>query len=209
MIQKGDFIELNYTASVKSTGVVFDTTIESEAKKHNIYVKDFNYKPIIICVGEGQLVKELEDFLIGKELGKYTLSIENAFGKKNAKLLRLISIKEFHKHNIQPMPGLEVDLDGHKGIVRTVNGGRVIVDFNHPLASQEITYIVEVKRIVDNEEEKIKGILDYLRFPFTDLKVDGEKAIISYGIDIPKEFTESLANEIKKLTNIKEVEFKQ
>ncbi|MEM4638149.1 MAG: FKBP-type peptidyl-prolyl cis-trans isomerase [Candidatus Woesearchaeota archaeon] len=209
MIQKGDFIEVDYTASVKSTGMVFDTTIESEAKKHNIYVKDFNYKPIIICVGEGQLVKELEDFLIGKELGKYTLSIENAFGKKNAKLLRLISIKEFHKHNIQPVPGLEVDLDGHKGIVRTVNGGRVIVDFNHPLASQEITYNIDVKRIVDNEEEKVKGILDYLKVPYKELKIENDKVTITYSINIPKEFNEPLSNEIKKLTNIKEVEFKQ
>lgn len=208
MIQKGDFIEMDFVAKVNNTGRVFDTTIESEAKKHNIYNKDVKFKPLVICVGEGQLLKGLDDFLIGRELGKYTLNLENAFGKKDAKLLRLVSIKEFHKNQIQPVPGLEVELDNHRGIVRTVNGGRVIVDFNHPLASQDITYDIDIKRIVEDESEKVKGVLDFLKVPYKNVEVDGEKAIVSYGVDVPKELNEPIANEIKRLTKIKDIEFK-
>lgn len=208
MIQKGDFIEMDFTAKVNNTGIVFDTTLESEAKKHNIYNKDVKFKPLVICVGEGQLLKGLDDFLIAKKLGKYTFSLENPFGKKDAKLLRLVSIKEFHKNKIQPVPGLEVELDNHRGIVRTVNGGRVIVDFNHPLASQDITYEIDIKRIVEEESEKVKGVLDFLKIPYKNVEVDGEKAIISYGVDVPKELNEPITNEIKRLTKIKEIEFK-
>lgn len=208
MIQKGDFIEMDYVAKVNNTGMVFDTTIESEAKKHNIYNKDIKFKPVVICVGEKQVVSGLDDFLIGKKLGKYTVSLENAFGKKNAKLLRLVSIKEFHKNQIQPQPGLEVELDDHRGIIRTVNGGRVIVDFNNPLASQDITYDVDLKRIVEDESEKVKGVLDFLKIPNKNVEMDGEKAIVTYGVDVPKEINEPIANEIKRLTKVKEVEFK-
>jgi FKBP-type peptidyl-prolyl cis-trans isomerase 2 len=208
MIQKGDFIEMDFIAKVNNTGMVFDTTIEREAKKHNIYNKDITFKPVVICVGERQVVSGLDDFLIGKKLEKYTVSLENAFGKKDAKLLRLVSIKEFHKNQIQPQPGLEVELDDRRGIVRTVNGGRVIVDFNNPLASQDITYDVDLKRIVEDESEKVKSVLDFLRIPHKNVEMDGEKAIVTYGVDVPKEINEPIANEIKRLTKVKEVEFK-
>ncbi|MGV8151321.1 MAG: FKBP-type peptidyl-prolyl cis-trans isomerase [Candidatus Woesearchaeota archaeon] len=208
MIQKGDFVQLDFTAKVNATGMVFDTTLESEAKKHNIYNKDIVFKPAVICVGERQLLTPLDDFLIGKALGKYSLSIENAFGKKDAKLLRLISIKEFHKHKINPVPGLEVELDDRRGIVRTVNGGRVIVDFNNPLASQDITYDVELRKIVEDESEKVRGVLEFLKIPYKSVETDADKAFISFGVEVPKELNEPIAAEIKRLTKMKDVEFK-
>jgi FKBP-type peptidyl-prolyl cis-trans isomerase 2 len=208
MIQKGDFIEMDFVAKVNSTGMVFDTTIESEAKQHNIYNKEVMFKPLTVCVGEGQLLKGLDDFLIGKKLGKYSVSLENAFGKKDAKLLRLVSIKEFHKNQIQPHPGLEVELDDRRGIVRTVNGGRVIVDFNHPLSSQNITYDIDLKRIIEDESEKVIGVLDFLKIPHKNVELDADKAIVTYGVEVPKEINEPIANEIKRLTKVKDVEFK-
>ena len=199
---------MDYVAKVNNTGMVFDTNIESEAKKHNIYNKDIQFKPVVLCVGEGHVVKGLDDFLIGKKLGKHTVSLENAFGKKNAKLLRLVSIKEFHKNQIQPVPGLEVELDDRRGIVRAVNGGRVIVDFNNPLASQDITYDVDLKKIIEDESEKVAGVLDFLKIPHKNVEMDGDKAIVTYGVVVPKEINEPIANEIKRLTKVKEVEFK-
>ena len=207
MIQKGDFVELNFTARIASNDSVFDTTVEDEAKKHNIYSKEITYKPLVACIGESQLIPGLDDYLIGKDIGKHTAKIENAFGKKNAKLLRLVSIKEFHKNKINPMPGLEVDLDGERGLVRTVNGGRVIVDFNHPLASQDIIYDVDIKGTVEDEAKKAQGILDFLKIPFKDVKVENEKATVL--ADLPEQIHEPLSTEIKRLTKIKEVEFRR
>lgn len=214
MIKKGDFIEMDFVAKVNSTGIVFDTSIESEAKAHNIYSKETVFKPLVVCVGEGYLLKGLDDFVIDKKPGKYSVNLENAFGKKNAKLLRLVAIREFHKNKINPQPGLEVELDDRRGIVRTVNGGRVIVDFNHPLSSQDIIYDIDIKRIVEDEAEKVKSVLTFLKIPFKNVEIDSSnsdnvKVIISYGVDVPKELNEPITREIKRLTKIQECEFKQ
>ena len=71
MIKKGDFIELDYTGRLKDDKIVFDTTVEETAKASNVYNDKFKYKPTIICVGEAHLIKGLDDFLIGKNPGKY------------------------------------------------------------------------------------------------------------------------------------------
>lgn len=208
-VKIGDFIELDYTAKMKSKDLVFDTTIEADAKKHGIHNPKITYKPLVIKVGQGQLVKGLDEFVIDKDAGKYTVELEpeKAFGKKSAKLLRLVSIKEFHKNQIQPMPGLEVELDGYRGIVRTVNGGRVIVDFNHPLSSQDIIYDIEIKGIVSDPKMKVEAALDMFKIPFEKSEdVDG-KVSVTFKTKIPEDVGKPIIAEIKKLTDV-DVEFK-
>ena len=39
--------------------------------------------------------------------------------------------------------------------IRSVSGGRVIVDFNNPLAGREVSYTVFVRRLVCSLDEKI------------------------------------------------------
>jgi len=209
-IKKGDFVELDYTARISNTDTVFDTTSEGDAKKFKIHSKDVKYKPLIVKIGEGHLVKGLDDFIVDKVPGMYKvdLSPELAFGKKNAKLLRLVSIKEFHKNQIQPMPGLEVELDGNRGIVRTISGGRVIVDFNHPLSSQNITYDVTIKSIVVDPKLKVEAALEMFRIPFEKVEFENEKAVVSFKTKIPDEITKPIIDELRKLTDVKDVEFR-
>jgi len=209
-IKAGDFIELDYTAKLANTDAVFDTTIESDAKKHNIHNKDVKYKPLVIKVGSGHLVPGLDKFLVDKTPGNYTVELtsENAFGKKNAKLLRLISINEFHKNEIRPMPGLEVELDGNRGVVRTVSGGRVIVDFNHPLSSQDVTYDISIKGIVTEPNLKVEAALEIFKLPFEKVTTDNDKVIVQFKTAIPPEITETLLTELKKITNVENIEFK-
>ena len=209
-IKKGDFIELDYTAKITSTGSVFDTTIESDAKKHDIYNKDVKYLPMIVKVGEGHMVKGLDAFVVEKEPGSYTVELtpENAFGKKDAKLLRLISIAEFRKSNIQAMPGLEVELDGHRGVIRTVNGGRVIVDFNHPLSSQDITYAVTLKGVITDPKTKIETALNILQLPFDKVELVDGKASVSFKTKIPEDVSKPILDELKRLSDVNDIEFK-
>ena len=208
-IKKGDFVELDYTAKITDSDIVFDTTIENDAKKHSIYNKDAKYKPLIVKVGEGQLVKGLDDFIVDKVPGTYKVDLnpENAFGKKNAKLLRLVSIREFHKNEIQPMPGLEVELDGYRGIVRAVSGGRVMVDFNHPLSSKDITYDVNIKGIVTDPKLKVEAALELFKIPFENVNHENDKVTVTFKTKIPDEVSTPIIAELKKLTDV-DVEFK-
>ncbi len=161
-IKDKDFIEVEYTGTIKQDSIIFDTTDEKIAKENNIFDEKNQYKPIIVCIGQGQLLKGLDQQLVGKEIGKeYTieLSPEQAFGKKSAKLLKMVPANTFRKQKIQPVIGLQVNIDGLMGIIRTVTGGRVIVDFNHPLSSKDLIYKVKINKIITDDAKKIESFL--------------------------------------------------
>jgi len=122
--------------------------------------------------------------------------------------LRLISLGEFKKHNIQAMPGLEVELDGQRGIIRTVNGGRVIVDFNHPLSSQEVNYDVVIKNIITDDKRRIEALLNLFKIPIKSVEVSEGKVIIEFGVEMPQEITKPIADEIVRLVGIRDIVFK-
>lgn len=217
-IKEMDFVELEYTAKIKDGNVVFDTTDEKTAKDNDIHTSQLPYGPVIICVGTNSLLKGLEDNLVGKEPGKsYTieLSPENAFGKKSAKLLKIVNSNVFRKSNINPMPGLQVNIDGIPGTIKSVTGGRTIVDFNHPLSGKDIIYDVKINKIVSDDKEKIKS---FVSFQFN-LKPDSftvdidedKKATLDFkeGIKLKHFDTGKMAESLKELTGIKEVLFKE
>lgn len=199
-IEKNDFVEIEYTAIIEDTSKVFDTTDEETAKSENIYSKNSKYQPVIICIGENQILKGLDDSLLGKEIREKIYEIkldpENAFGKKNPKLLQLVSQSSFKKQNIIPYPGLQINLDGILGTVRTVTPGRVIVDFNHPLAGKKITYKVKIKRKITDSKEKLDSVLSFYIKDFK-TKINQDEAVIS--ASIPKNAQESLKSKITDL----------
>jgi len=210
VIKKGDFVELDYTGRIKDDKIVFDTTVEQTAKDSNIHNPKFKYKPVIVCMGEKHLVQGLDDAIIGKNSGVYTIEVkaEHAFGKKAAELLKLIPAKLFTKDQVQPFVGLEVNVDGMLGIVRNVSGGRVIVDFNHPLAGRDLVYDVDIKRIVTDSLEKTKSILELMGVPFESIDILDDKATITTKIKVPEEAAKELSESIKKLVGLKGVAFK-
>src|SRR3989338_11557054 len=162
IMKKHDFVEIEYTGRVKEDNTLFDTTQEKVAKESGVYDKDADYGPLIICIGENNIRKALEEQLIGKETGKeYSIDIisASAFGRKDAKLIRLIPLNKFRQQNIQPFPGLQLNIDGVFGIVKTVSGGRCLVDFNHPLAGKDIVYDVQINRLIEDVKEQLTSLL--------------------------------------------------
>ncbi|MBU0758627.1 MAG: peptidylprolyl isomerase [Nanoarchaeota archaeon] len=210
-IKDGDFIEIQYIGKIKEEDVVFDTTDEAVAKENDIFNDKTKYGPIVVCLGQKQLIAGLDKALLGRELGKYDFDIpsDDAFGKKSAKLLKLIPFKVFRKQEINPFPGLDVNIDGMNGTIRSVSGGRVIVDFNHPLSGRELSYNISVNRIVNEPKEKVEAVLK-LEFNLVDVKVTviGSKAVIE--IEFPEEIQKQLKERLLSLvTELKDVEFKK
>lgn len=186
-VNKSDFIEIEYSAKTREDNTVFDKT----------------EKPIIICLGNGYLLPKLEQDLIGKEVGKYTVSLkaEESFGKKDVKLVQLVPTKEFLSKNIQPSPGLRIDVDGAIATIKSVSGGRTLVDFNHPLAGKDVVYEIEIKRVVTDSQEKIKSLLDMAGLKDFTLTSDNNKFSVKIKEDLPKEIVDQLQNRIKELTS--------
>src|SRR3989344_755574 len=113
-IKKGDFVEVEYTGILKENNFVFDTTDVKTAKENNIYNESMQYGTVIVCIGEGPLLRGLDEQLDGKELNKeftIELSPEKAFGKKDGKLLKIVPASAFTKQKINPVPGLQINID--------------------------------------------------------------------------------------------------
>src|SRR3989344_1421610 len=212
MIKKNDFIELEYTGKTKEEGYVFDTTQESLAKKERIHNPQGSYGPTVICVGQQHILPGLDIFLEGKEIGSYTIELppEEAFGKKSAKLIQLIPTSKFRQQKIQPQPGLQVNIDGHIGVVKTVTGGRTLVDFNHPLSGKYVVYDIKVNKKVNDKKEQLSAILK-MRLGMTEEKVEvhENKATITSKHDIPNPIQEQMNKEIKELTGLTDITWKK
>ena len=203
-VKAGDFIELDYTGKTKDDNTIFDTTQESVAKEAHLHTQ-LTFKPIIVCVGEQHLLPGLDKRVDGLELGDHTIDIpaEEAFGKKSAKLLQLIPRKVFKEQKVQPMPGLEINVDGQVGIIKTVSGGRIIVDFNHPLASKDLVYDISIKRVVTDQLEQVKALLALLRLPVKEVKKT-DKGITAFTVnEFPEQLVEGINKSIEKLTGTK------
>ena len=131
MIKKNDVIEINYTAKLAEDNQIFDTTEEQVAKDNNLYSEEVKgqFKPLILCVGQGQVIQGLDNSFIGKKSGdNFSIDItsEQGFGKKDPKLIQLVSMSKFKKEKIRPMVGMQVNIDDSQGIIRSVSGGRVV-----------------------------------------------------------------------------------
>jgi FKBP-type peptidyl-prolyl cis-trans isomerase 2 len=164
-IKEGDFVELDFTGMVKEDNFIFDTSSEKIAKESDLFEQGRKYGPVVACIGEGHMLPGLEKKLVGKEIGKeYTIELtpEEGFGTKSAKLIQLISTAKFRKDNIDPVPGMQVNVDGNIGIIKTVTGGRTMVDFNNPLASKELVYKVKTIRMITDDLEKADNSMKML-----------------------------------------------
>jgi FKBP-type peptidyl-prolyl cis-trans isomerase SlyD len=160
-VVKNDFVEIEFLGKNLTSGEVFDTNIAAEAKKIN---PQMQVKPLIVCVGKEMLVKGFDEDLAGKEVGKkYTVKItpDNGFGKRDSKLIRMIPLNMFHAQKIQPQPGMTLTLDNNIVKVIAVSGGRVMTDFNNPLAGKDLEYEYTIKRKVEDMKTKANALQNF------------------------------------------------
>jgi len=175
-ISKNDFVELEFTGY--ADGKVFDTTSEEVARQENLFDKNTKFKAMAVSVGQGQLLAGLDDALIGKNIGssfEITLQPEQAFGKRDPRLVKIAPLSVFRDKQLNPYPGLVVNFGGLIATIRSVNGGRVTLDFNNPLASKTIVYKVNIKRKLQDLDEKLKAFVEYYlqtdKFKLNDNKI--------------------------------------
>jgi len=171
-IQKGDFILVHYTGRVKETSETFDTTIEETAKKERLYKEGETYEPKLVVVGEGWMLKTLDESLTSLEVGKTTsieIPPEKAFGHRDPEKVRLVPLRRLTARGITPQLGMHLEVDGKHATVRTMGAGRVQLDFNPPLAGKTLVYEVTIQKKLETKEEKIAALI-HRRLPAADIK---------------------------------------
>ncbi|MFA1610448.1 FKBP-type peptidyl-prolyl cis-trans isomerase [Halobellus rubicundus] len=160
-IQEDDFVRLAYTLRTKDDGTVVDTTDEETAEEADIDTEEYDFEPRVIVVGAGHVFESVDDALVGGEVGDtgtVDIPAAEAFGEYDDEQVRTVSANKIDEDD--RYPGAQVQIDGDQGQVITMVGGRARVDFNHPLAGEDLEYEYEILEIVDDREEQAASMLE-------------------------------------------------
>jgi len=216
-MEKGKLVKISYEGYVDEN--LFDTTNEELAKEKGIFNPNMVYGPVTISAGEKMLIPGLDGAIMEMNVGEereLDLTAENAFGKRDPSQVKIVPMKEFKKHKVNPIPGMPVNIDNKIGKVVSANGGRILVDFNHELAGKDLKYKLKIEEVVEAPEAVALEVAKLFipRISEEDLKItiDGENVTL----DLPENtaFMQNLqmvkmgiSNELIKRLEAKKVSF--
>jgi peptidylprolyl isomerase len=186
---KGSLILIDYTAKVKDSNEVVETTIADEAKKHNLFQENIKYQPKLVSVGESWVLKGLDDALAGAKTGdKLTVDVtpDKGFGERDSGKVRMIPLRKLGEDADKVTVGDTIEVDQKTGVVRFVGSGRVQVDFNHRLAGKTVVYDVNILKALETPEDKINGILKR-HMPVEDSKISSKLNGNTLDVSVPED----------------------
>jgi peptidylprolyl isomerase len=220
-LEKGSLVLVDYTAKVKDTNEIFETTNEEEARKSDLYDPTRRYEPRLVSIGEGWVLKGLDEALASANLGD-KLSIEitpdKGFGERDPNKVRMVPQRKLGEKADDVKVGDMVEMFERSGIVRHIGSGRVQLDFNHRFAGRTLSYDVDILKKLENDTDKIMSLIkrrlpideEKIRFKLEEsfLEIElSEETFLFEGLQVIKR---AVANDIFKfvttLNNIKFIE---
>jgi peptidylprolyl isomerase len=132
----GNTVKVHYTGKLDD-GMVFDSSRERE--------------PLEFTIGNGQLIGGFEDAVVGMNTGDMkTVKIvaEEAYGSHRSDLVIRIE-RDQVPEQIDTKEGSQLQLSSPDGkvlsaIITSAGDDHVMVDANHPLAGQDLTFEIEL-----------------------------------------------------------------
>ncbi len=199
---KGSLILVDYTAKVKDSEEVFDTTIEEDAKKYSIHEQNVKYQPKLVSIGEVSypVLKGLDEALAKTAVGdKLTVEVtpDKGFGERDSGKVRMIPIRKLGEDAEKVSVGDTIEVDNKRGIIRFIGSGRVQIDYNHRYAGKTILFDVNVLKSLDSANDKVDGILKN-RLPVEDSKISFDLKDKEVSITIPEEILRADGLQIMK-----------
>ncbi|MDP8011646.1 MAG: FKBP-type peptidyl-prolyl cis-trans isomerase [Thermoplasmata archaeon] len=164
-MNNGDIVRIDYTLWTieQDKEEIYDTTIEQIAKDNGIHDPNRRYAPEVIILGKKMVLEALEEEIMKAEVGKeYDVFLDpsKAYGDRKPSLLKIHSYAEFEKNKITPEIGKFVLINGMRGKVVSISPGRILVDYNNPLAGKKLHYKFVVKEIVEGIENKAIALIE-------------------------------------------------
>ena len=152
-VKLGDTVTIDYAAGY-TNGTLFDTTFEDVAKKAGIYRDNEEYGPRRIVVGKDEIIKGVEEALIGMKEGEantVTIPPEKAYGSYDAGGIRFLQKSTFEGLSENVKPGDTISIKTASSIVpaRVLNTTEqgLIIDLNHPLAGKPVVFAIILRKI--------------------------------------------------------------
>ncbi|MGN6822006.1 MAG: FKBP-type peptidyl-prolyl cis-trans isomerase [Candidatus Nitrosocosmicus sp.] len=187
-LEKGSLILLDYTAKIKDTNEIFETTRESDVKDSQNFDPSKKYEPRLLGVGEGWVLKGLDDALLNATINEHLnieIPPEKAFGERDPSKVRMIPLRKLGEKANEIGVGDVVEIDERVGIVRFIGSGRVQVDFNHKYAGRTLVYDADIVKKIESDDEKISNLIRR-RLPIEQSDVNYEKRDSVLEISIPE-----------------------
>ncbi|MEE9432023.1 MAG: peptidylprolyl isomerase [Melioribacteraceae bacterium] len=138
-IKFGDKIKLHYKGTFED-GVVFDSSFEKE--------------PILITAGNNEVIKGLDEALIGMELHQkkeISISADKAYGSIQKELIVEIEKNKLPKStNLSVGQILQIPVEESNNIevtVKEISDTTILLDGNHPLAGKNLLFNIEIVEI--------------------------------------------------------------
>jgi peptidylprolyl isomerase len=202
--EEGDFVLVKITARTQK-GTIFRVSSEEDAKKAGIYdetrAQQGMYTPEFVIIGkpgflnEGltEVIKDMNFF----EKKSVRIPPTKAFGKRDPQKIERVGIAKFRKMNEGKNPEIGKEFvkqtqgQVQRGTVTSIVQGRVIVDYNHPLAGQSIDYNIEIVDKIEDFNEKIEYFMIQKGIPVenvSDFQISYIPKDKSLEITIPKMF---------------------
>ena len=186
-VNKGDFIMVEMTGSSVETGEVFDTSSEEVAQENGLFEEGRAYGPRLVIVGDGYVLRGLDEKLPGTpwdEDVEVEIDPADAFGERRAEDVEMVPFRILRSKGVNPYVGAELEIDGRPAIVRSIGGGRVQLDYNHPLAGRKIVYKVKAVENISDEKDKMRALLGrrFLGIETTEFALKKTKKKLRIGI---------------------------
>lgn len=140
-IAHGSTVELHFEVSLPN-GTVIDSTFGRD-------------KPVSLTIGDESLLAGFEQVLINLKAGDTRtahLPPEQAFGEWNGENVQSFPRAKFSLSEPNPVVGMMMEFADKgqntlAGVICEVSDDEVKVDFNHPLAGQEVLFKVQIFKV--------------------------------------------------------------
>jgi hypothetical protein len=95
------------------------------------------------------------------------ISPEKAFGPRDPDKVKRVPLKHLTSKGKTPVIGMRIDYNGKMASVRSIGAGRVLLDFNPPLAGKTLIYEAVVDKKIKTKKAKIQSLV-HRRIPLAD-----------------------------------------
>ena len=138
-VKSGDTVKVHYHGKL-TDGTTFDS---SEGRE-----------PLEFEVGSGSVIAGFDTGVTGMTVGEkktVNIPVDEAYGQKQDDLFMEFPLDRFPE-DMQPEVGMQLNMSNGEGqnfpvVIREVREDAVVLDANHPLAGEELTFDLELVEI--------------------------------------------------------------
>lgn len=138
--KQGDTVNVHYTGKLED-GTVFDTSV--------------GHEPLQFTIGGSEVIPDFEQAVVGMNPGEsktVKIPYQKAYGPHHEEMV-LIADRDKFPPDLQPEVGLQLQLSRDDGqillaTVTEVSTTSVTVDANHPLAGKDLTFEMQLVKVV-------------------------------------------------------------